>query len=136
MAEWQEWLAKANERIKKAATESTTQILKEYSEKFFTELKRETPVDTGALVKSLIIEPYKPKGLNDEKVGYVITFDGYDEKGRPFQLIANSLNRGFVNSNGMIIPGSHFIDKCIAMLKGIDEDINKLWNEMMKEEVK
>ena len=136
MAEWTEYFAKANETIAKAATESTEKILKEYSEMFFEKLKSLTPIDTGALAKSLIIEPYKPKGVSDGKVGYVITFDGYDEKGRPFQLIANSLNRGYTTKNGKLVSGSHFVDKCLTMLKGIDEDINKMWNEMMNKEDK
>lgn len=136
MAKWTEYFAKANEIMAKVATESTEKILKEYSEKFFEKLRSLAPVDTGALVKSLIIEPYKSKGINDGKTGYVITFDGYDEKGRPFQLIANSLNRGYTTKSGKIVSGSHFIDKCLTMLKRIDEDINKMWEEMMNKEVK
>jgi len=59
-------------------------------------LQRTTPKSTGGLVSSLVMKPSK----NATKYGKEIVYDGYDKNGRPYQVIANSLNRGIVERVG------------------------------------
>lgn len=126
---WEEAFYKMGEALRKAATESVEDVLLEYSEKVFESLKEKTPIgETGELKASLRLKEYK--GPRTTRVGYQIIYDGYDGKGRPYQVIANSLNRGFVNPSGIIISGTHYIDVSVSLLRGMDAAINVRWKEL------
>lgn len=73
------------------------------------ELVRSVPVKTGALKKSIkIYKSRENKKNNPAFIRYGITFDGYDDNGVPFQLIANSINANTSNK---------FIDKVARVAK-------------------
>lgn len=126
---WEESFYKMEEALKEAATKSVEEVLLEYSNKVLESLKEKTPAgETGELRASLRLKAYK--GPKTTRVGYQIVYDGYDSKGRPYQVIANSLNRGFVNPSGIIISGTHFIDVSVRLLRGMDAAINVRWKEL------
>lgn len=111
------------ENIQEAVLDSYEEVLKEKADSTLSTLKTTTPKgDTGNLVNSLKMSKIT-KTKKNNKIGYKITYDGYDNKGRPYQVIANSLNRGFVNPKGVQISGKHFIDQAVAKLKGMDQEI-------------
>lgn len=129
--EWSNELDTMAEKVNNVASEVIRDVLADRSEEVFKFLKQETPVgETGELVRALKKEKYK-KG---SKEGYRVFYDGYDSKGRPYQVIANSLNRGYITPTGGIVKGNHFIDKAVKKLKGMDEEINKRWTEEMNKE--
>lgn len=92
------------------------------------EIKRSTPVDTGALRDSLILTPYR----NED--GYIYTkveFFGYDENGRPNPLKANVLESGSSRQ-----PKRPFVRPAVNRVKGacmieIEKNFNAILYEMM-----
>lgn len=131
---WEEDFYKMSDALRRAATESVESVLLDYSKRVLDSLREKTPVDTGDLRASLKIEEYK--GKSGTRVGYRIVYDGYDANGRPYQVIANSLNRGFVNPSGIIVSGTHFIDISVSLLRGMDDAINVRWRELADELIK
>jgi len=85
---------------------------------YYDELMRTTPVSTGGLKESLIKTPIR----SHLRYGYTIQYDGYNEKGVPYQYIANSLNKG---SNGQI--ATRHLDRARKKLKNIDFKIAERW---------
>ena len=131
MKDWGTVIKIYGQRVSKAALDSVIEVLTEYSTKFETSLKNNTPRgETSGLVNSI----KKEKVTRTSKIGYRVFFDGYDKKGRPYQVIANSLNRGFTTPQGKHIPGNHFIDNAKRILKEIDPEISKRWKEKINKE--
>lgn len=97
----------------------------------FDVMKKGTPVskiEHPHLIESLIKEQ-----INDGRMyGWKISYDGYNEKGVPFQLIANTLNKGRPD----LTPTRH-IFLAIHELKGMDgrisDDVTKALDELNKE---
>ena len=52
------------------------------------------------------------------KYGYSLAYNGYNEFGVAYDLIARVLNRGKAT-----MPGTHHIDSAVSLLKGIDARI-------------
>ena len=105
-------------KVGPAAIESTKEIIDEVSQIYYDELMRTTPVSTGGLKESLIKTPIR----SHLRYGYTIQYDGYNEKGVPYQYIANSLNKG---SNGQI--ATRHLDRARKKLKNIDFKIAERW---------
>lgn len=82
-------------------------------------LKTTTPVGrSGGLLKSL----QKNRSNKREYYGYDIEYVGEDDKGVPYQKIANILNYG---TNDKRIPAKYFLKRAQRRLKGLDEKINE-----------
>ena len=122
--------------IQEAVKESYEEVLKEKANQVLSDLQNSTPRgETSELAASLKMKKLA-KTKKQTKIGYKIIYDGYDSKGRPYQVIANSLNRGFVNPQGVHIQGKNFIDQAVSRLKGIDEDIAKRFDKKIAEKEK
>ena len=83
----------------------------------FETMKNGTPVsdkDHIHLRDTIKIE----KQEKPNKYGYKIDYDGYDETGKPYSLIARSINKGALGR----VPTRH-MDKAIKKLKGMDQRI-------------
>lgn len=110
-----------------AVKEAMADAIDEESTRCFQNIKDGTPVSDVShkhLVESLKME----KITSQSKYGWKIDYDGYNEKGVPFSLIARSLNRGS-NFGG----ATHHIDKAVHQLKGMDDRISKRVDEKLKE---
>lgn len=109
--------------VKKAVAD----VIDEESNKCYQSIKDGTPISDKAhkhLVESLKME----KITSSNKYGWKIDYDGYNENGVPFSLIARSLNKGS-NFGG----ATHHIDKAVHQLKGMDDRISKKVDEKLKE---
>ena len=118
-----------NESLQKKASEVIENVLKKQTDKVYRELEKNTPVSTGGLKSSLRTTKIESK----DRVGYRIEYYGYDNEGRAYSVIANSLNRGYIGFHDKFIEGKHFIDKAISTLKGTDDLINAEWREAVIE---
>lgn len=127
MEDWVRELNQMNEQVKSAAIQVVKDVLNDRADLVLLTLRTSSPRVTGQLVNSLI----KKETSKGTEIGYCVMYDGYDEKGRPYQIIANSLNRGFTTPTGGVVAGSHFIDKAVSLLKGMDNEINAKWDKEM-----
>ena len=124
MSDWSKQISNISNIVTNAVSTSVQSVITDYANKAFQKLKESTPIgETSNLVKSLSIESITKL----TKYGYRIFYDGYDDNGRPYQVIANALNRGFTTPQGKYISGTHFIDEAIKTLKGMDQKINEVW---------
>ena len=57
-------------------------------------------------------------------------FEGENPEGIPYEKIANALNYG---TKDLKINPTYFYTKAIRKLKSIDKDIDKIYEEKMKE---
>ena len=106
---------------KAAAIESIREVLAEKAHEVEQYLKTHSPVGkTGKLHGAIINVKIED---NENRIAFRVSYDGTNKDGVAYQLIANSLNRGFFLNNGKYIAGRHFIDDAIHLLKGIDEQI-------------
>ena len=110
-------------KVGPAAVEATKEIIDEISQVYFDELLKTTPISTGGLKDSLIKKPIR----SNLRYGYTIEYDGYNEKGVPYQYIANSLNKG---SNGQL--ATRHIDRARKKLKNIDLKIHQKWKSKIE----
>lgn len=128
MEQWIKDLQAMNEWVRSQALEVVLDVIDKRSDEVLNILKELTPTgQTGGLKNSLV----KKNASKGTEIGYRIIYDGYDANGRPYQVIANSLNRGFQTPSGGLVAGYHFIDKAVSALKGLDDEINKTWSEKM-----
>jgi len=130
MSDWSDEFYKMNDTLKSCAIDSVKTVLAKKSTEVKNYLQTATPRKTGGLVESLKRNPIESSG---GKVGYKIIFDGYNQKGAAHQMIANALNAGFFVNQFTYIPGSHFMDKAVALLKGMDEEIDKEFEKKVAE---
>lgn len=129
--------ARLPDELKQAAHDSVDEVLKERATAVKRELKAHTPVNpngnhSGSTRNSITMVPVNDKTRRGGQIiGYRVFYDGFHlpehttGKVRPFQVIANSLNRGFYNNHGYYIPGRYFIDKAVSLLKGMDDEIDE-----------
>ena len=113
--------------VGKASYEAIKETVTTEAKACFEEIKQNTPVKTGGLQNALKIEE-----TNDEKksqYGYKIYYDGYNDKGVPFSLIGNTLNKGT-----SIIPATRHITKAVKKLRGMDDRIHKKFLEKVNRE--
>lgn len=101
-------------------------VIDEESNECFTTIKQGTPVSLKEhlhLVDTIKIT----KISNSNKYGWKIDYEGYNEKGIPYSLIARSLNKGSAFGEA-----THHIDVAVHNLKGLDERIDKHVEEELK----
>lgn len=129
--DWCKDFYKMSDDLKKCATESVKTVLAIQTEKVRSYLQTRTPTDTGELAQSITKEPIRESAT---KVGFTILYDGYDEHGQAFQVIANSLNRGyFIATTGKYVAPRHFLDEAVSLLRGTDNLINAEWKKRLAE---
>lgn len=132
------------EELRKAAYDSVEEVLDERTKAFTQQLKNTTPVSSkgryrGSTKQSItIVKVDKETKRGGKVIGYRVIYDGFHlpekdgGKKRPFQVIANSLNRGFYNNHGYYVPGRYFIDRAVSLLKGMDDEIDKKFDDKVK----
>jgi len=100
-------------------------VIDEEANKCFNQIKASTPrsdrEDHAHLVDSIKISAVESFG----KYGWKLEYEGYNEKGVPYSLIARSLNKG--SAFGGV--ATHHIDTAIRLLKGMDDRIVAKVNE-------
>jgi len=129
--DWSKDFYKMSDDLKRCATESVETVLKSQTEKVRNYLQTHTPIDTGELAQSITKEPIRGSVT---KVGFTIRYDGYNEHGQAFQVIANSLNRGyFIATTGKYVAPRHFLDEAVSLLRGTDNLINAEWKKRLAE---
>lgn len=127
MSELEMFLKSIQASCGELAVEATKEVIDKECLELFDNIKCGTPVNTGGLAASLTMTTKNEKG----RYGYVITYEGYDEKGVAYSLIGRSLNKGVKGSTG-----TRHIDKAVRKLKGIDSRINKKFLEKLERRVK
>lgn len=96
----------------------TKQVIDEESQVVFNTMKNGTPVSSIEHVH--LVDTLKMVNIDDgRKYGHKIDYDGYNENGKPYSLIARSLNKGTATQ-----AGTKHIDRAVHKLKGIDGRIN------------
>lgn len=122
---------KLGEELQEAAISAIEEVLADKANTVYRQMLNTTPVKTGQTVQSIKIEKIDEKGRGgSEKIGYRVYYDGYrllsnGNDGSANQVIANSLNRGFVLPNFTIVAPRYFIDKAVATLRGTDDEIDE-----------
>jgi hypothetical protein len=110
--------------IGKHAVSAYVEVITEESNNLYETLKRTTPMNTGGLKASLSIKSVR-KG---SRFGFVVSYEGYNEKGVPYARIANTLNSGTKS-----IRATRHINRAIRLLKGIDDRIQSRYLEKIKQ---
>ena len=131
---WEDQFYKLSEDLKEAARSSVETVLKKRAESFKAELAAHTPKDTGGLLASLAVKPIKKTKRHPSRIGYEVGFYGYDQHGRAYQTIANSLNAGYIANNFKVVKTTsyRFISYAHAVLVGIDPEINQEWEKRLE----
>lgn len=111
---------------RQAAHDSVYEVLSEHAKKLENELKNTTPVKTGRLKGSIVNVVVEN---SETKVVIRVKFDGYNRYGKAYQIIANSLNKGFFRADGSFDNRhAHFIDIAVSKcLTGMDAEIASLF---------
>ena len=122
-------LASLSSTLAPAAMEAAKAEIDKAGDETYESIKAGTPVRTGALAASLRKERVEKRG----KYGTRIYYDGYDERGTPYQLIANSLNKGGGETG---FAATHHIDQAVKGLKGLDARIAEAVGKAIEEEIK
>lgn len=138
-------LEKLPEKLKTAAYEAVSEVTEEKAKEVYSALSATTPVGKGIIngitKNSLKIEKVDSKSIKSrtgEVVGYKVVYDGYrplkpnGDQGRPNQVVANSLNRGWYLPNGKYVPGTYFIDKAVSKLRGMDQQIDEKFDKKLE----
>lgn len=129
-------IPKGGEEAYKEAVEKVTRAS---AQALMDTLRSTTPRSSGKggrpgrkhLVDTLVLEPVQQTSRR-RKVGYVVRYDGYDDRGQPYQLIANSLNKAHPTNES-----AHFIDKAVRKnLKGMDKKIGEEFDRLLDQKVK
>lgn len=110
-------------KVGPAAIDSTKEIIDEVSTEYYEALLKGTPNATGGLISSLTKDPIR----SSQKYGYIIEYDGYNEKGVAYQYIANSLNIG---ANRQF--ATRHISSAKRVLRGIDSKIHERWKSKIE----
>lgn len=120
------------EELKQAARQATREILEKKAKEFEDYLRNSTPVKTGELKGSIVKVTVED---SDNRIAFRVKFDGYkttNNKKVAYQIIANALNKGYFNNNGVFIAKHiHFIDNCKSLLVGMDELIGERFNVLI-----
>ena len=106
------------------AVNTVKAVIDEEANKCFDQIKANTPrssEDHAHLVDSIKITAVESFG----RYGWKLEYEGYNEKGVPYYMIARSLNKG--SAFGGV--ATHHIDTAINLLKGMDERIVARVNE-------
>ena len=120
--------------VEVAYATTTVNTVDEYAKEFKNSVEKNTPSDTGDLIRSIKLKRTVKKGVygKDTNYGWVLMFDGYTkEQGVAFQLIANTLNAGRkagISDNGRPISSMEalkFIDKQLAVLRQINPKVEQ-----------
>jgi hypothetical protein len=112
------------ERLGDMAVEAVKEQIDIEADRAETEIRDGTPTDTGGLARSLI----RTKIDNGKKYGYRLEYDGNNDKGEPYEKIANILNSG----SSTIAP-RRFITKAVKKLKGMDDRAAQRFDQMSKD---
>jgi hypothetical protein len=115
--------------IKKISIEAIKEQVDKESYDLVHNITNDCPVRYGNLKRSIT---FTQKTGNKEVYGWVVTFEGYDPNGRPYSLIARSLNAGTKRGPVRIAPRK-FIRKAVRKLKGMDDRIFKLYLKKMEQ---
>lgn len=107
--------------------EAMASAIDEESNKCFQNIKDGTPV-SNVNHKHLVESLKKEKITSQNKYGWKIDYDGYNENGVPYSLIARSLNKGSTFGGA-----THHIDNAVHQLRGMDDRISKRVDEKLKE---
>lgn len=108
--------------IKDEAIKVAQAVIDEKSAEFEEELKKNTPVKTGGLRKSIV----RTKCIDGNWYGYKVDFEGYAPNKEAYAKIANLLNKGAPK-----ISGTFFVDKAVRKLKDIDKIIDARIDKMI-----
>ena len=111
------------ESLGEMAAEAVREQVDEEAGRVEREIQSGTPQDTGGLARSL-----KPAKIDTGKrYGYRLEYEGENEKGEPYEKIANILNSG----SSTVTP-RRFITRAIKKLKGLDERTAQRFEEKTK----
>ncbi len=131
---WKEF-EKLPELLQDAAVEAIEEVLADKAYEVYRQMLGTTPIDTGTTVSSIRIEKVNERSRSgSQKIGYRIFYDGYrmkknGDQGSANQVVANSLNRGFVLPNYKIVAPNYFIDKAVSTLRGTDDEIDEKFRQ-------
>lgn len=107
------------------AVNTVKAVIDEEANKCFEQIKANTPRSDNDehthLVDTIKISAVESFG----RYGWKLEYEGYNEKGVPYSMIARSLNKG--SAFGGV--ATHHIDTAINLLKGMDERIVQRVNE-------
>lgn len=127
MEELAKYLNSLSENLGPSVKNAVMGQIDEEARRTFDQIKQTTP-DSRAnpnskvpfvsthLVDTLTIKPVSKFGY----YGYVIDYEGYNEKGVAYSLIARSLNKGSAKGN----VATHHIDNAVNQLTGMDKRID------------
>ena len=105
--------------------ETVKAVIDEEANKCFEQIKANTPRSNNDehthLVDTIKISPVETFG----RYGWKLEYEGYNEIGVPYSMIARSLNKG--SAFGGV--ATHHIDTAINLLKGMDDRIVARVNE-------
>lgn len=124
-------LEKLPEQLRAFAHRAVKDVTFEFAEKVYLNLVENTPKRTHGLVDSLRLEEVNDAKRVGQQVGYKVYYDKYDEKQRPYQEIANSLNRGWYLPNGKYVPGTYYMDRAVSSLRGMDKKIDEVFDKYL-----
>lgn len=113
----QRYLDQLQVELGPAVVKAVTGVIDKESENVYSIIRTRTPVsskDHVHLIDTLQKIPVDSFG----KYGWRISFEGYNEHGVPYSLIARALNKG-----NAIAPGIHHMDYAFSTLKGMDDRI-------------
>ncbi len=127
-------LEKLPEQLRAFAHRAVKDVTFEFAEKVYLNLVENTPKRKGGggLVASLRLEEVNDAKRVGQQVGYKVYYDKYDEKQRPYQEIANSLNRGWYLPNGKYVPGTYYMDRAVSSLRGMDKKIDEVFEKYLE----
>lgn len=125
-------LEKLPEQLRAFAHRAVKDVTFEFAERVYLNLVENTPKRTGGLVASLRLEEVNDAKRVGQQVGYKVYYDKYDEKERPYQEIANSLNRGWYLPNGTYVPGTYYMDRAVSSLRGMDKKIDEVFEKYLE----
>lgn len=114
------------ERLGDVAIEAIKEQIDIESDRTEKEIRDNTPQgETGGLLRALT----RTKIDNGKKYGYRIEYAGENEKGEPYEKIANILNSG-----SSTIKPRRFIARAVKKLKGMDDRAVKRFKEKAMED--
>lgn len=134
-------LSKATQEAMQAGKQAFEKTIDVAAEKTYEKIKITIPYKEGNLKGSFEkIAEIKGSKKRSHRYGWYLKFDGYNINGIAYQLIANTINKGFpATKKRGTISGTFFIDNAVAGLKGLDlkiiENIQISMNDYMGKEL-